>query len=1160
VTRIASPSIRYFFIAILLTSVFALTLGAQTASIRLEGIVWNPTGEPVSGAMLTAVEDTTGRQHETVSDSEGYYRFLALPPGTYTVTAKTKDFKDVIHRGIALYSPDSITENLSFEVSAIDKEVPVSDSLRVNDSANSGAFPRREIEALPLVDLNPLSLVIFQPGVQINGGKEKESTVNGTRKGMNRTLMDGISVSDPVNPGIGSSLLSLNPDSVADVQIVTSGAKAEYGGSGGGYFVVASRTGAKSWTGTIYDYFRNKKLDANEFFTNAANLPRPGLTRNIFGATAAGPLGDKAVLFANVEANRTNQTQYINSMVLREDARAGVFRWYEPDDTTRDDTTRRSFDIVANDPRGLGIDPAIAAQLAKFPADDYINSSIGDGLNTGGYLYESPTHTRQERFAVRADLNVNKNHKLFFRFNWQHTDATDTENSNFATYADGTTPTFKDNSWALAGGSDWAINPHMVNELRIGYLKPDIKLERPGRLTDAMVIPNSWSNQQDPSFPQSYKSPGFDIADNVSHSMNVHSLKYGFAFRRNLQKSTNYNGVYPNVTLGTNKGNEPAGSIGPSEQSEIAAGDREVFNNLYNDLLGRIESVSLTYNSSLAAVLPAGTARERSYASNEFSAFIQDDWKVRRNLTLNLGLRYDIFTPPKEQNGFQSVLDKASQITSSSEIPDFKIAGSDKWYSTDFKNFAPRVGFAWDVKGNGNLVLRGAYGMYFDRLNGAVTNFVDQNSYGFSQPLTMYPNENGTDWRLSDGISVPEQPSALSPEPSATRSTSIALINPNLRTPRVDQFNLTLEKRLWGAVFELGYTATRGKKLFQYANLNQTKTGGDYLRAFQELQQYRDMGTPVSATNTLVRIFGTPLAAFNAMDGYNFDTGQAGKAADEMDLNYYGNYAAAGVSDSYIRNFPQFNKVLYGSNTAESWYDSFQFGLRKSTATYQMRFYYTWSKSLDTMSSGGDAYYESPVDSFNPDSNKAPSDFDRKHVLNIAWDYAFPFGRNRDSDSETSPWVSRLLGGWNLGVLYIRESGARFSVFSGRETQYAGVQSLASYGDTRPVGRFFKNQGIVYWFDPDQADLFTLPAAGETGSSGRNSYVGPKYSNIDAVLRKRFNLSEKKYVQFRLEGYNLFNAAHFGLPSTTLGSNDFGMIRSTQGAARSLQIALQLGF
>ena len=121
-----------------------------------------------------------------------------------------------------------------------------------------------------------------------------------------------------------------------------------------------------------------------------------------------------------------------------------------------------------------------------------------------------------------------------------------------------------------------------------------------------------------------------------------------------------------------------------------------------------------------------------------------------------------------------------------------------------------------------------------------------------------------------------------------------------------------------------------------------------------------------------------------------------------------------------------------------------------------MRFYYTWSKSLDTMSSSGETYV-SPIDSFNPDSNKAPSDFDREHVLNLAVDYALPFGVSQDGDSETTPWLRRIFGGWNMGVLYIYESGPRFSVYSGRETQYAGVQSLASYGNTRPEGELSKD-------------------------------------------------------------------------------------------------------
>ena len=181
-TRFTSPGFLSLIIAILVTSVFAIPLQAQSGSIRLEGIVWDPAGDPIAGAALAAVEENTGWQLETVSDSEGYYRFLALPPGTYTVTAKAKGFKDVIHRHIVLTSPDAIIDNISFEVSAIDKEIPAGEFPRVNDSANSGAFSRSHLNALPLINHNPLTLLVFQPGVQIYGGSETASTVNGTRK------------------------------------------------------------------------------------------------------------------------------------------------------------------------------------------------------------------------------------------------------------------------------------------------------------------------------------------------------------------------------------------------------------------------------------------------------------------------------------------------------------------------------------------------------------------------------------------------------------------------------------------------------------------------------------------------------------------------------------------------------------------------------------------------------------------------------------------------------------------------------------------------------------------------------------------------------------------------------------------------------------------
>jgi hypothetical protein len=1158
-------------ITTLIVSLFAVPAGAQTASIRLEGIVWDPTGEPLSDVGLTAIDEETGRQIETVSDSEGYYRFLALPPGVYTVTAKAKGFKDVVHRNKRLFSPESAIENFSFEVSAIEKELTPSETPKVNDSATSGSFSRRELDSLPLLNRNPFTLLIYEPGVQISAGSESESTVNGARKMMNRITLDGLSISDPTTPIMGSSLLTTTPDTIADMQMFTSGAKAEYGESGGGQFVLASRAGAKTWSGEAYDYFRTRLLNANEFFTNTLNFPRPGLASNIFGLSVTGPIGEKTRIFGNFEGNLTDQQLIENRLVLTDSAKTGIFKWFSPDDSKRTDETMKSFNIAANDPRGLGIDSSIAAILEKLPEPN--NKLIGDYLNLQGYRFDVPVDSTQNRVDVRLDHSLKANHQLFFHFNMGNTDSTDTLNGAEATYPGEQSGRYLNNTWTATFGSDWILSPRKVNELRIGYIHPKAELKRPARLTTPMYLANSWSNPLDTSFPRTNKFPAFEIVDNFSQSMNRHSLKYGASFRRAAQDIVDYSGLYPNITFGrdiNNHGNIPDSSVGPSEQTEISESDRIRFENLYNDLLGRIESVSQTFYSKPTGTLALGTPRNRNFATNGFSAFVQDDWKIRRNLTLNLGLRYEVRTSPRERDGLQSVLDKASRINASAQISNFSIAAKDKWYSTDMGNLAPRIGFSWDINGSGNTVLRGAYGVYYDHINGAITDFVDRNSPGLSKTVSVYPNLDNGDVRLSDGIPIPAAPGVVS-TPSATRSQNVAVLNPNLKTPRVDQFNIMLEKKFLGVLLEVGYTATRGKDLFQYTNLNQTKTRGDFLQAFNELKDYRDNGTPVPQTNTLAQIFGSPMAAFYFMKGSNFDSGEVGAAADQMDLNYYGNYDGAGVSEFYIRNFPQFDKFYYGSNTAKSWYDSFQFGIRKTTNHLNLRVFYTWSKSLDTMSSDGDSYV-APSDSFQTKINKAPSDFDRRHVLNAAWNYAIPYGRTRNPDSESPKWIGGLLGGWNFGALLVKQSGQRFTVTTGLQHLFSGVSSTANLdtGDTdtdssekhgsRSMGAIYKNSGNIYWFNPTQAAYFTNPGAGEVGSSGRNSFIGPHYFNMDAVLHKKFYLNEDKYLQLRIEGFNVFNNTHYGLPGTNLNSGDFGIITRTIGSPRSLQVALRLKF
>lgn len=1157
VTRVATLSI-YCFIAILLIFGFSAPVAAQTGSIRLQGMVWDPSGEVLPGAALEAVEESTGRTAQAVSGADGRYVFPALPPGVYTITAKAQSFKDVVHRGLSLFTPGTATENFTFEVAGIDKEVPAVADTRMRDSQTASSFPHRELELLPLQDRNPLLVVTSQPGVQVDPGNPDASTVNGTRPAMNTVSLDGVSITDPENPRMGSSIVPVNPDIISDVQIVTVGAGAEYGRSGGGQFTLTSRPGAKSWSGSIYDYFRNRNLDANEYFNNAAGVSRPAFTRNIFGATLSGPaFGKKTIFFANFEGNQTEQEITRNRQVLTPEAKSGIFRWYAPGTNLKDgeEDTIQSFDIVANDPRGLGIDPQVAQILARLPNPN--NKNIGDGLNTAGFKFNSPADLNRQAVNVRLDHYLSSRHQLFLRANWNRLDAIDTLNDADAPFPGEEPGKLQTNGWGFTAGSDMAVNPRLVNELRIGYFTTKTELERPARLQAAMLAANSWMDPLDTSFPRSFKAPYFEISDYVSHQRSNHGLKFGFTFRRTTQNSTDYSGTYPTVTLGTEQGNRT--SLGPSGVSVISSADRQTFENLYNDLLGRVESVNQVAYSDLANVLPLGSARQRDYSFLEYAAFIQDDWRILPNLTLNLGLRYELNGTPKEQNGLQAVLDQASQLSNSANIANFKVVAADRWYDQDTHNFAPRAGFAWDPFGSGTLVLRGSYGIYYDRLIGGIANFIDANSYGFSQNISLFPNSQGGDVRLSDGIVLPGQPSAPVLQPDMTRSTSIAVLDPDLRTPRVDQFHLTLEKRLFGAILEASYVGTRGKRLFQHVNLNQTKTDGEFLQSFKELRGYRENGTPVPASNPLIRIFGSPLGVFNALGGNVFDSGQTGLAADILDRNYHDQYAAAGVSDFFIRNFPQFDALLYGSTSSKSWYDALQLGVRKSTADMSVRVYYTWSKALDTISSDGTSFV-TPSDSRQPLIDKAFSDFDRTHVFNGALTYALPYWRTRSDDSDTPKWIRMVLGGWSVGALWVWESGQRFSVNSGIQNRYAGVASLANFEGTKDIGHLFNLLGTIYWFDQDQAKQFTYPDAGEISTSSRNFFRGPRYFNLDLLLQKNFLIGDKRSMQFRIEAYNPMNSVRYSIPDTNLFSPNFGIITSTQGNPRRLQLALRYQF
>lgn len=1166
--RTKFPASGTFIIVTVLTMLFIpWTAGAQSVSGRLSGIVWDPSDNPTPGVILTAVDENTGWEYETVSDETGRYLFLALRPGFYTVSTKAKGFQQITRRNIYLPANGNVTESFTLDIAAADETILIEERAEIYDSDIHGDISRGDLEKLPLFSRNPLILAAHLPGVQINGGDEGSSTANGGRKGANHLSLDGIAVSTQSVPRIGGPSIAVNPDTVQTFHLITSGANAEFGRSAGAQLGLVSRTGGRSWHGDAYYYHSNKSLNANDFINNSAGVEKPNFRQNIFGATVSGPLeNNKTFLFANYQGFRLGSEIRRNRLVLMDDsdddeedenegendeARAGVFRYYTPGTDTL-----QSYDIAGNDPAGMA--PEIAELLALTPSPN--NTLIGDGLNTGGFLFNNPFHNNADQATVRIDHTLNSRHRVYLRINWNRSEATDLVDGADAPFPGIPPGTVEDRTWAVAAGSHYTLNPQMVNELRIGYIRPKTDWMRPARSPQSMYLVDAFTNPLPADTSKAYLTPYFEISDSLAHSRGKHTFKYGGTFRRLTQKSVDYAGIFPDFSFGTGTGNGVSEEIGPYGNTVISDEDRQTFENLYNTLLGRVESIRQTYYYSLDAPLPFGSARERSYSTIELSAFVQDDWRILPNLTLNLGLRYEFNSVPGEKSDLQRILEPPSGIDAGASISDFSIAAGKGWRSRNITNFAPRAGFAWDISGYRSFVLRGAYGIYYDRHIGAVADYIDANTFGFSRTVSTFPNEGGGDLRLGDALPYPATPEPFDLTPPATRSASVAVLDPDLRTPRIDRYNLTLERRVGrNLVLEASYVGARGRNLYQNLNYNQTKTRGDFLQAFEEIAAYRDLGVPVPESNTLLRMFGMPLAVLDAVGGYYFDTGQAGTAADIVDKNYFDLYPAAGVSDFYLRNYPQFDRFIVGTDTGRSWYDALQAGFRANSGSFRMRAYYTWSKSLDTLSADGNEFI-SPSDSQDPLSNKALSDFDRNHLINVTTSFDIPFGRDRRYGSEVSRVVDWIFGDWEVGILSVWERGRRFSVTSGSETVFPGVSSLADYDGGRDTGSLDRRADGAYWFTRSQIEDFSVPAAGEGGTSGRNSFRGPDYLNFDVVFSKPFRFGDDNLLQFRAEMYNLFNRAHFGVPVTDLSDRDFGKFTSTIGTPRLIQLALRYQF
>jgi hypothetical protein len=1147
---------RRSFSCLILVLVFPATIVAQVSTSRLQGTVLDQSGAVVPGAKIVALNNKLGTSAETTSNERGFYLFPSLLPGDYNVTVEKVGFRTAVHRGLVLAVSTTVDEPFKLEVGGPAETVGVQANVeRVNTADPQIGFSvnLRDIDLLPQLDRNPMTLALSAPGVQVNSSAPAASRVNGLRQDSTNTKLDGIEVNDPVASGLLASMVFINPDSVGEFRMITSGAKAQYGRNAAGPIEMITRSGSKAWHGNAFDYLRNTILNANDFFANKTGLPKAKLIQNFFGGSIGGPVHrNRTFIFGNYQGQRIHRQSVPNRTVLTSEAGAGLFRWKDPQTGAL-----RTFDIVANDPRKKGIDPKIAEQIKLLPLPN--NYDVGDGLNSGGFRFNTPANTYQDQMTVRGDHTLTANHRLFYRHSWGRMWSIDSANSAEARYPGQVPGTQASHRWGNSFGSDWTIRPGLVNEFRFGRTDYSVAWERPARLPAPMFNNASWTPPLNPGFGQGRSAPLNLWTDNLTWLKGRHAVKAGGDVRLTSFGFSSDAGIWPNVSFGRNYGNIPS-AVGPT--TGISSADRGRFEQLYNDLLGRMSFVYQTFYSDLQKFLPAGTSRVRNWKFHDYGLFVQDDWKVRRNFVLNVGVRWEYFGPPHEADGLLGVLDKAAHISTASQIADFRVQRASAWYEPDRNNFAPRFGFAWDPEGKGKMSVRGSYGIFYDRTIGATASLDDGYTPGFAQQSNVFPNmAAGSDVRVSDGIPPPVKPDAPQAVLPLTRSMDTATFNPHLRTGYAQHFSLTIQRELFrNTIVDAAYVGTRGVKLFKWLNPNQPKTYGDFLDCFRQLQAWVADKTPVPASNTLVRIFGSPSAAVSALGGTTvFDQSLVFAALVPLDKDYNLRYEAAGVSQFYLLNFPQYAMLLYGTNDGRSYYDSLQLSLRRQTGGLKFGGNYTFSKTLDNGSNSG-AAYEAPIDSFNLRLQRAIGDVDRRHSLNYAITYTLPVGRGRLLGARLPGWADRLLGGWDVGLLGLWQSGAPFSVTSGRNTTGGDMASYANYSGSRNIGEVMrKGDGVYHWTQEVNA-RFSFPKAGEIGDAGRNIFRGPRSFSMDMSLMKRFRTAERQSLVFVAQAYGLLNNPNFGLPAVNLTNPaTLGKISSAIGA-RVFQFALRYEF
>ena len=1124
---------------VLLTPVIA---SAQVLA-TIVGTVTDPSKAAVPGVSITVSNPAKGFTHNYVSNSAGEYTAARLPLGDYIVTAEAAGFERLVQKGITLDAGQTLRVDLQLTVGTAIQEITVQGNLpkvETETGAISGVITSSQVSELSIQARNFANLALLIPGAAPIGGGFDPNTigdiasdtlpVNGLPGNMNNWEIDGI---NNVDQGSGSDSLQVYPslESIAEFRISTSNYSAEFAKSGAAMIEVVTKSGTREFHGSLFEFLRNDKLDANNWFLNrqiappGGNAPKQPIKHNDFGFTVGGPFyipghyntsKQKTFFFLSEEWRRNREGTVLSAGVPSRRERQGDFSECDPSSSNYNAVVASGCQLPTNPATGktfvgdiVPVDPTAATLL----------SSLVPLANNGlvGYTKAPnlPTDFRED--TIRVDQNITDKSRLFVRFTQeafaQQYIPTLWTSAQFATVKTPLNIPEKN----MVANLTISFRPNLMNEFIVGYSadvwkgssvvgvdSPSGSILRPAGFVSPTIFPAASlgpllpgvavsgggpSFAEDTGYPYSYWNPAYSLKDNLVWTRGKHTLKFGVYF---LYDRLNH--VVPNG------GNESQGFVSFSSSSALSTG-----NGLADMYLGRIANYSQigrTHNSQLVGGFANG-----HYRQQDFEPYFQDDWRVSPRLTVNFGVRYyyvtpwkdyttptvtSIFVPSQYNASNQAQLDAAGNLVPGTGanwlsygngLDECGVGSIPKGcIVVNHTTPSPRFGFAWDPTGSGKTAIRGGYAFTWDTSNAHMTASGRNGNPPVIGTLNAY-NILG----YANVVPGPIVPVSMSSQP----------LFQNL--PEIDQYSLGIQHEFPGnSILSVSYVGTLGRHLQRRRNIDQVPIG-------------------VGMENVAA------LAGTNGCDASgNCDVQRILINSIEPTIFFapYRGYTSIGQMES----------------TAISNYNSLQVDFRHSVGhglTFQG--IYTWAHTIDdVLGGGGTGQYSNGVNDYDQRRWHGTSALNQAQVLVLNYVYRLPFFAHANS-----ALVRASLGGWQVAGVTTFSTGTPLGLTCGISGLASGVGGSVMCNS---LGKVAVKKGVTIdpqfgptptWFDPGTIGQITLPQLLANNEPGMFGYMakyvltGPGRNNWDFGLTKNFTLpwfrSEHSTLQFRWETFNTFN-------------------------------------